>query len=112
MKAFRLSVRCFKRRWHDACITLAIAVRKTRPYRPQASLRLAGHASTRTFGLLLHRLGLGKLDLRRVGHHLEHGVREPFPRQEEEPEADTHGGLDRLQSDPVGDAARRGDSVV
>ena len=28
---------CFKRRWRDACEQLAIAVRKTRPYRPQTN---------------------------------------------------------------------------
>lgn len=28
---------CFKRRWHDACSELGIAVRKTRPYRPQTN---------------------------------------------------------------------------
>jgi transposase InsO family protein len=28
---------CFKRRWHDACNQRSIAVRKTRPYRPQTN---------------------------------------------------------------------------
>lgn len=28
---------CFKRRWHDACSERGIAVRKTRPYRPQTN---------------------------------------------------------------------------
>jgi transposase InsO family protein len=28
---------CFKRRWHDACSQHGIAVRKTRPYRPQTN---------------------------------------------------------------------------
>ncbi len=28
---------CFKRRWHDACSAHGIAVRKTRPYRPQTN---------------------------------------------------------------------------
>jgi transposase InsO family protein len=28
---------CFKRRWREACDELAIAVRKTRPYRPQTN---------------------------------------------------------------------------
>jgi transposase InsO family protein len=28
---------CFKRRWQDACSELGIAVRKTRPYRPQTN---------------------------------------------------------------------------
>ena len=28
---------CFKRRWHDACTQRGIAVRKTRPYRPQTN---------------------------------------------------------------------------
>jgi len=28
---------CFKRRWHDACTERGIAVRKTRPYRPQTN---------------------------------------------------------------------------
>jgi transposase InsO family protein len=29
--------KCFKRRWQDACDRLGIAVRKTRPYRPQTN---------------------------------------------------------------------------
>jgi transposase InsO family protein len=28
---------CFKRRWHDACTKRDVAVRKTRPYRPQTN---------------------------------------------------------------------------
>src|SRR5205823_1669677 len=75
---------------------------------PRTPLRLAGHARACRVRLLhrLRQLGV------RLGHVLEHGVREPLPREEEEPDADADGRLDRLQADPERDALRVVDAVL
>ena len=73
-------------------------------------LRLAGDASASTLRLLLERRLAGFLG--RLVHVAQRRVRQPFTREEDEPDADADRRLDRLQPDAERDAVRVRDAVV
>src|SRR5829696_4687342 len=67
--------------------------------------------AARASGDALDSLVLVDLDLRYIGHALQHREREAFAGEEERPEADADRRLDRLQPDAVGEAVRIRDAV-
>src|SRR5262245_24714745 len=70
-------------------------------------LRLAGHASARTLVFLGSGLQLGRL----LRHLAQRRDRQALAGEEDEPHADAHRRLDRLQPDPEGEALAVGDAV-
>src|SRR4051794_15070221 len=77
----------------------------------RTALRLSGQASARGLCILVRLRGA---HLRLVGsrHHLEHRERQALAREEEQPDPDSYGCLDRLETEAERDAVRVGDVVT